>query len=117
MPELYQKMLPFLGDLETLFQRMAGKMDLWEECVFLFPREEIIAETDAAFRSGDDTALYGTVHRLKGNLANFGFDSAARKAMGLLAAIKEADKEKMTVWYAELKEEYLQIVERIGECE
>lgn len=113
--ELYSKMLPFLGDEQKLFQRMAGQMDLWEECVLLFPGIEIIEEMEAALQTGNDTALYGAVHRLKGNLANFGFDSASEKAMALLAAIREKDAEKVPYWYTELKEEYLQMIERIGE--
>lgn len=117
MSELYSRMQPFLGDEMALIQRMAGQMDLWEECVRLFPGEEIIEEMDAAIQAGEDKELYATVHRLKGNLANFGFDSAAGKAMALLQALKENDREQEMAWYEKLREEYIQIIERIGDAE
>jgi len=117
MSELYRKMQPFLGDETKLIQRMAGRMDLWEECVRLFPGEEILNETDEALQMGDDTLLYQTIHRLKGNLANFGFDSAAEKAMGILQAIKEHNRTQIECSYAKLREEYMQIIERIGDTE
>lgn len=115
-PELYSKMAPFLGDEQKLIQRMAGRMDVWEECVLLFPREEIIEEMDAALQNGDDTALYGAVHRLKGNLANFGFDRGAEKAAAVLRAIKEKNREETEGRYKELRDEYEQMLERIGEA-
>lgn len=117
MSELYGKMQSFLGDKEKLFERMAGRMDLWEECVLLFPREEIINEMETALQTEDETAFYGTVHRLKGNLANFGFDSAAEKAMAVLRAIKEKNVIERNRYYTELREAYMQIIERIGGTE
>lgn len=116
MSELYRKMQPFLGDEQQLMHRMAGRMDLWEECVRLFPREEIVAEMDEAVETGDDTALYKTVHRLKGNLANFGFDAAAGHAMAILQALKEEKREQAVVWYGKLRGEYLQMIERMVEA-
>lgn len=116
MSELYRKMQPFLGDEETLMQRMAGRMDLWEECVSLFPGKEILLEADAALHKGDDAELYGIVHRLKGNLSNFGFDRAAKKTMAVLQAIKEKDCIETKRCYAELREEYLQIAERLEDA-
>lgn len=113
--ELYDKMQPFLGDEQELCRRMAGRMDLWEECVRLFPGAEILEEMDGAFRTGDYTEGYAVIHRLKGNLANFGFDSAAIKASGALQAIKEQDIQKAEQYCNELRKEYLQIIERIGE--
>ena len=114
MSELYIRMQPFLGDRTELIQRMAGRLDLWEECVLLFPKEEIIEEMDAAVKAEDETALYKPVHRLKGNLANFGFDGAAATAMDLLAAIKNKDSLRIADLYARLRDEYIQIIERIG---
>ena len=117
MSELYSRMQPFLGDETALIERMAGRMDLWEECVRLFPGEEIIGEMDAALKEGDGKAFYGLVHRLKGNLANFGIDAAAGKAMAVLQALKESDLEQAKAWYGKLREEYRQIIERIGDAE
>lgn len=117
MSELYKRMQPFIGDEQQLITRMAGQMSLWEECVGLFPREEIIEEMDAALQATDEKLLYGAVHRLKGNLANFGFDSAAGKALAVLQALKEQDWSRAGQWYRELKEEYIQIIERIGAAE
>lgn len=116
MSELYEKMQPFLGDKVKLIERMAGRMDLWEECVLLFPREEIIEEMDAALQGGNQNAFYGAVHRLKGNLANFGFDSAAEKAMEVLRSLKEDNDIQAKCWYAKLREEYIQIIERLGDA-
>ena len=113
--ELYNKMQPFLGDVQELCRRLAGRMVLWEECVLLFPGAEVLEEMDRAFSSEDYEGFYAMVHRLKGNLANFGFDSAAEKATGTLRAIKETDMMRAEQRYTELKKEYLQIVERIGE--
>ncbi|MBR2407551.1 MAG: Hpt domain-containing protein [Lachnospiraceae bacterium] len=115
MSELYVKLKPFLGDEQKLIERMAGRMDLWEECVLLFPGPELIEKTDSALREEDGTVLYQEVHRLKGNLANFGFDRAAEKAFTVLQAIKEKDMGIVRQSYTELREEYLQITERIGE--
>ncbi len=117
MSELYKRMQPFIGDEQQLMARMAGQMSLWEECVALFPGEEIIEEMDAALRAADEKRFYGSVHRLKGNLANFGFDSAAGKAMGVLQALKEQDLSRAKQWYTELRSEYIQIIERIGDAE
>ena len=117
MSELYCRMQPFLGDETALIERMAGQMDLWEECVRLFPGEEIIAEMDVALQARDEKTFYGTVHRLKGNLANFGFDPAAGTAMTVLQALKEHDWEQAGAWYEKLREEYRQITERIGDAE
>lgn len=116
MSELYRKMQPFLGDEQQLMHRMAGQMDLWEECVRLFPREEIVTEMDEALAAGDDTSFYKTVHRLKGNLANFGFDAAAEYAMAVLGALKEGNKEQAELWYGQLRDVYLQIIERMVEA-
>lgn len=115
--ELYSKMQPFLGDEQRLMQRMAGRLDLWEECVRLFPGKEIIDEMDGAMEKGDMAAFYKVVHRLKGNLANFGFDGAAETAMAVLQALKEQDASRTKQYYTNLREEYLQMIERIGETE
>ncbi|MBR6536164.1 MAG: Hpt domain-containing protein [Lachnospiraceae bacterium] len=117
MSELYRRMQTFIGDEEQLIVRMAGQMSLWEECVLLFPGEEIIKEMDAALAAREEKEFYGTVHRLKGNLANFGFDSAATKAMAVLQALKVQDWDTAKERYGQLKEEYLQIIERIGDAE
>lgn len=117
MSNLYRRMQTFIGDEQQLIARMAGQMSLWEECVLLFPREEIIREMDAALAARDEKAFYGTVHRLKGNLANFGFDYAASKALAVLQALKEQDWNTAQVQYEQLKEEYIQIIERIGDAE
>lgn len=117
MSELYRRMQCFLGDEQKLMERMAGRLDLWEECVGLFPREEILEEMDAAIRSEDMNAFYGGVHRLKGNLANFGFEAAAECAMEVLAAIKQHDTERATLIYEELRRMYTQIIERLGDAE
>lgn len=114
---LYEKMQPFLGDEQELCRRMAGRMDLWEECVQLFPGEEILKEAEAALQKEAYGDCYKVVHRLKGNLANFGFDGASEKAAKLLQAIKENDDVHIKIRYEELKQEYLQIIERIGEAE
>lgn len=115
--DLYEKMKPFLGNEQELCRRMAGQMDLWEECVRLFPREEILKEAEDALREEAYGDCYKVVHRLKGNLANFGFDGTAEKAMKLLQSIKENDVVHINAGYEELKREYLQIIERIGEAE
>lgn len=112
---LFERMRPLLGDLQKLYQRMAGQMDLWEECVSLFPGAEILEEADLAVREKRYSDLYATVHRLKGNLANFGFDRTAESAMAVLAAVKACDYEQAEKSYTELREGYLQITERIGE--
>lgn len=114
---LFEKMQPFLGDKQELFRRMAGQMDLWEECVRLFPGAEIVEEMDAALEAEDFSGFYAVVHRLKGNLANFGFDGTAEMATNTLRAVKEADYTQVRLYYRELKEEYLRITERIGEAE
>lgn len=113
---LFERMRPFLGDLQKLYQRMAGQMELWEECVRLFPGAEVLEEADRAVQEKKYQDLYATVHRLKGNLANFGFDRAAEIAMAVLAAIKACDEEQADIRYRELKAEYIQIIERIGEA-
>lgn len=115
--ELYRRMQPFLGDEQELCRRMAGQMDLWEECVRLFPGVEIVEEMDNALQKEDFSGFYAAVHRLKGNLANFGFDGAAETAAMTLRAVKEADYAQAKLYYTELKEEYLQVIERIGEVE
>lgn len=115
MSELYSKMHPFLGDEQKLIQRMAGQMDLWEECVRLFPREELIEEMDVALREENAKAFYGAVHRLKGNLANFGFDAAAETAMDVLRALREENAALAKERYGKLREEYLQIIERLDD--
>ncbi len=117
MSELYRKMQMFLGDEQKLMERMAGRLDLWEECVSLFPKEEILDEMDAALQRGDTKAFYGGVHRLKGNLANFGFDSAAELAMEVLAALKEDNLTKAKESYSQLRNVYGQIAERLGDEE
>lgn len=117
MSELYRKMQEFLGDEQKLMERLAGRLDLWEECVMLFPREEILEEMDVSLQAGDTKEFYGAVHRLKGNLANFGFDMAAELAMTVLAALKEEDLIKAKEVYAQLKVVYGQIVERLREVE
>lgn len=117
MSELYRKMQVFLGDQHILMERMAGRLDLWEECVSLFPREEIIEEMDAALQREDRDAFYGAVHRLKGNLANFGFDSAAELAMKILAALKADNMTEAKEGYVQLRHVYEQIAERLCEAE
>ncbi len=117
MSELYRKMQCFLGDEQKLMERMAGRLDLWEECVSLFPREEILYEMDTALQSGDTKQFYGAVHRLKGNLANFGFDSAAEQAMAVLAALREDNLAEAEDGYLRLKTIYGQIAERLGDAE
>lgn len=117
MSELYRKMQCFLGDEQKLMERMAGRLDLWEECVGFFPREEILDEMDAALQAGDTKQFYGIVHRLKGNLANFGFDSAADSAMGVLAALRENNITEAKERYLQLRTVYEQIAERLGDAE
>ncbi len=117
MSDLYRRMQSFIGDEQQLIARMAGQMSLWEECVRLFPGEEIIEEMDAALAARDEKAFYGAVHRLKGNLANFGFDSGAAKALEVLQAIKAQDWITAEVWYKKLREEYIQMIERMGDAE
>ena len=117
MSELYRKMQMFLGDEQKLMERMAGRLDLWEECVSLFPREEILDEMDAALESGDMKQFYGAVHRLKGNLANFGFDPAAGQAMAVLAALREDNLAEAKERYLQLRIAYGQIAERLGDAE
>ena len=117
MSELYRKMQMFLGDQQKLMDRMAGRLDLWEECVSLFPRKEILDEMDAALQAEDMSAFYGGIHRLKGNLANFGFDGAAELAMEVLAALKEDNPAKAKESYLQLREVYGHIAERLGDAE
>ena len=117
MSELYRKMQMFLGDQQKLMERMAGRLDLWEECVSLFPGKEILDEMDAALQAGNTDVFYGTVHRLKGNLANFGFDSAAGLATEVLAALKDEDIERAKDSYLRLRTVYAQIAERLGDTE
>ena len=117
MSELYRKMQEFLGDEQNLMDRMAGRLDLWEECVRLFPKQEILDEMDAALQSGDKKQFYGAVHRLKGNLANFGFDTAAEQAMAVLTALREDDLAEAEKRYLRLKSTYTQITERLGDEE
>ena len=116
-PELYNKMRPYLGDEGALMERMAGHLDLWEECVLLFPRDELLQEMGAAVVQKDYVALYEMVHRLKGNLANFGFDASADVAVKLLVAIKAEDVPGIEHRYSELAMMYKEIIERIGETE
>lgn len=116
-PVLFDKMRPYLGDESALMERMAGRMDLWEECVLLFPREEVLQEMEAAIEKQDYAALYAPVHKLKGNLANFGFDVPAELAIKLLGAIKASDVPGIEQRYSELTEVYKEIIERIGEAE
>ena len=117
MSELYRRMQPFLGDERLLIERMAGQLDLWEECVVLFPKYEIIEEMDAAVQTQAEQDFYALVHRLKGNLANFGFDSAASVAMEVLQALREQDFLRAAERYRSLRALYIQIIERIGEKE
>ena len=112
---LYTKLQPFLVDEKSLTERMGGQMSLWEECVRLFPREEIIEDMNLALRKEDFTSLYALTHRLKGNLANFGFGQTSEKAADLMCAIREKDILRINSRYEVLKEEYLQIIGRIGE--
>lgn len=116
-PDLYNKMRPYLGDERALMERMAGRMDLWEECVLLFPREEVLHEMEAALQREDYAALYASVHKIKGNLANFGFDAPAELAIKLLGGIKASDVPKIRQLYSELTQTYKDIIERIGEAE
>ena len=116
MSDLYKQLQSFLGDEQKLMERMAGRMDLWEECVLLFPGPEVIETTDRFLTQEDMDALYREIHRLKGNLANFGFDRAAGNSLGVLQAIKENNMSAVTSNYAALREEYLKITERIGEA-
>ena len=116
-PELYNRMRPYLGDESALMDRMAGRMDLWEECVLLFPGEELLREMEAALQREEYAALYASVHKLKGNLANFGFDAAAELAIRLLGAIKASDIPEIKRCHSELAKTYREIIERIGEAE
>lgn len=113
--ELYRKMQPFLGDEEKLLERMAGSLELWEECVRLFPGEEIIREMDAAAEQEDWSGLYAVVHRLKGNLANFGFDGMAQMACDVLMAIKEKNMARSLEGCRLLRDGYLQILGKMKE--
>lgn len=117
METLYSRMKPWLGEEKQLLERMAGRLDVWEECVRLFPREEIIAAADRALEEKDDARLYGEVHRLKGNLANFGFDVLAREAEAVLAAIREKSAAQVGEHYRRLRDGYLKLIERIGDVE
>ena len=112
---LFGRMRPFLGDLQKLYERMAGQMDLWEECVRLFPGTEVLEETDRALQEANYKDFYATIHRLKGNLANFGFDSAAESAMAVLSALKTEEYGQAALLYGKLKEAYIEIAEKIGE--
>lgn len=116
MDTLFSRMQPLLGDEKRLMERMAGQLDLWEECVRLFPREEVIVAMDETLTAGDDAGLYAEVHRLKGNLANFGFDGLAGEAAAVLAAIKEKDTVRIREHYQSLRAGYLQVLERIGDA-
>lgn len=113
---LYTRLIPYLGDREKLLERMAGRLDLWEECVRLFPKEKIIEKTDKALKENDFSAFCIYIHRLKGNLANFGFERAAEKAEEVLLMIEKEDTRQMYCRYESLREEYLQIIERIKEA-
>ena len=117
MSELYRRMQCFLGDQQKLMERMAGRLDLWEECVGLFPGEEILEEMDAVLQAGDMKQFYGCVHRLKGNLANFGFDPAAELAMAVLAALREENLAEAKIQYLQLRIVYGQIAERLRDTE
>ncbi len=117
MSELYKRVHEYLGDEQQLLQRMAGRMDLWEECVYMFPKGEVIEEADAALHTGREKDLYAIIHRLKGNLMNFGFDSAGEKAMAVLEALKGNDWAQAEERYEAFRHLYLKIVERIGDAE
>ncbi len=117
MSELYERVQEYLGDEQQLLQRMAGRLDLWEECVYMFPKEEIIEEADAALHTGREKDLYAIIHRLKGNLLNFGFDSAGEKAMAVLEALKSNDRARVEEQYEDFREIYIQIARRIGDAE
>lgn len=112
---LYARMRPYLGDEKKLSERMAGRLDFWEECVMLFPKEEIIEEMDKALEDNDFSVFWTFVHRLKGNLANFGFERASEKAADVLLMIERKDTQQLRYRYESLREEYLQIIERIKE--
>ncbi len=114
---LYRKMQMFLGDEQKLIERMAGRLDLWEECVALFPGKEILWEADEALQAEDRKAFYGLIHRLKGNLANFGFDAAAEQAMAVLTAVREENTEEIRNRYLQFRAAYGQIAERLGDAE
>ncbi|MCH5273202.1 MAG: Hpt domain-containing protein [Lachnospiraceae bacterium] len=113
---LYVKMMPYLEEEERLLERMAGHLDLWEECVRIFSKEEIVEKMDKALEEKDFQAFQAYVHRLKGSLANFGFERAARKATEILRMIEEKDTEQILCQYGNLREEYVQIIERIKEA-
>lgn len=115
MDTLYSRMKPFLGNEEQLIERMAGHLDLWEECVRMFPKEEIIHAMNCALECANYEELYRQVHRLKGNLANFGFDAASEKAVKVLRLIKENQVTQIQEAYPELRETYSAIIERIGD--
>lgn len=114
---LYAGLVPYLGDREKLLERMAGRFDLWEECVRLFPKEKMIEKMDKALKENDLSAFYVYIHRLKGNLANFGFERASRKASEVLLMLEKEDMRQMYCRYESLRGEYLQIIERIKEAE
>lgn len=112
---LYARMRPYLGDEKKLAERMAGQLDFWEECVMLLPGEEIIEEMDKALEDSDFSTFGGLVHRLKGNLANFGFERASEKAADVLLWIERRDTQQLRYCYEGLRGEYLQVIERIKE--
>lgn len=114
---LYARLIPYLGDREKLLERMAGRLDLWEECIRLFPKEKMIEKTDKALKENDFSTFLVYIHRLKGNLANFGFERASEKAAEVLLMIEKGDMRQIYCRYGSLREEYLQIIERIREAE
>lgn len=94
---------------------MAGHMELWEECVRLLPGEEFFTETDAMLCPEAKEALWKQLHRLKGNLAHFGFDRTAAMAAELCMLLRKEKAGFLAIQerYQDLKTEYLRIVERI----
>lgn len=107
--------MPWIGDPVLLRERMANRMDLWEECVRLLPGTDFLDETDRLFALGRQKELWELIHRLKGDLAHFGFDGPAGMAAELCALLKTgvSDAAEIKEKYGLLRDRYLQIVERI----
>ena len=113
--DLLERMKPFLEDEEILSERFAGRMDLWEKCVRMFPKEDLVPSMDEALFNKDMESFRGFVHRLKGNLANFGFEKAAKKASMLMEMLlrETPDLSLVQKGYSEFREGYCQILKEI----
>lgn len=112
---LFEELLPWIEHPEILKERMAGRIDLWEECVRLLPKTEFWEETDRLFSMEKYTDVWERIHRIKGDLAHFGFEEPAGMAAELCSLLKEGVSEatKIKEKYCLLRDRYLQILERI----